>query len=98
MDFANFLKNFFFQQCEGATEQENASFSNQTSEARDYLIPSAIKDADQNRSEASIVKQPIESTMSASMSGIGVLEDSNESEMAETLIVSDNEGKLFLFF
>ncbi|KAL5273355.1 hypothetical protein ACFFRR_000224 [Megaselia abdita] len=80
-------------------EQENASVANKSLETNDPLILSAIKDAG-NKSEISIAKlatpstvttDPLENSMSASMSGIGVLEDSNDSEMAENLIVSDNE-------
>lgn len=114
MKFVKFFKKFFYKSQvdeQNVPEEEDASFSNQTSETIDPLIPSAIKVTNCNRSEISISKpfdvnctinpvrtDPLQITMSASMSGIGVLEDSNESEMAENLVVSDNEGKWLLLF
>lgn len=92
-------------------EEENTSIAENSVDSADPLLQSAIKVEDSNRSEISMAKikeeancttntittkDPLESTMSASMSGIGILEDSNESEMAENLLVSDNEGE-FLF-
>ena len=75
----------------------------------DPLMLSLINDNAMDRSEASMLKtvekpgkdkDPLEDqdeTRASEMSGFGLLdlEDSNDSDMAENLVVSDNEGKFF---